>query len=581
MSPGERPKTQGVRAIYGLLALIAAGVALFYADRVFYELPVYAAAEAGHLISALYGPALAAHPDLFPDLAQRREPAFDLLIRAVTYATQNLVPWMRVGGGLAYFAGLGCVFLAVRPSLDRRRALAFALLALAFPYYRFAFAVLPTGWTVALIGLAILATARLVFVRPLAHAAAVGAICGLLCMMGPHGLALAAAFLLLALADLALGRRDLRIFAGRIVVFALALLACANLVLLLADQPLDAPFSSFLDPHLMALAGGLDPQAASIGGRAFVAMAAASLMLAGAPALTGLLRIELRWRWTRKRTQFHLEPLEAAFLLAALALAASLVLIALLAMADGADPARIWGRQFEFFTPLLWLAAAPFLREFERGGGRWWRIAVSLTALIGLAGFAGRLLTGAAVRAWDAAALDAFSDQPQVLAPLACGVIVLAALAMFSGRLAVERVWIGAFVALGVLSTIADAAWRADETPSRLSLIAEATAANALASGRPGQVTVLAQDVAQARLIYWRLRGRPEAVIVSAGAPDPASLAHADMVVADRPATPGPGWRALLHGREISVFVRDGAGAPPARAKPTRVGGLLSAPGSG
>ena len=204
---------------------------------------------------------------------------------------------------------------------------------------------------------------------------------------------------------------------------ALALLACANLVLLLADQPLDAPFSSFLDPRLLALAGGLDPQATSIGGRAFVAMAAASLMLAGAPALTGLLRIELRWRWTRRHAQFHLEPLEAAFLLTALTLAASLVLTALLAMADRADPARVWGRQFEFFTPLLWLAAAPFLREFERGGGRWWRIAVSLTALIGLAGFAGRLLTGAAVRAWDAAALDAFSEQPQILAPMACGVI--------------------------------------------------------------------------------------------------------------------------------------------------------------
>ena len=152
---------------------------------------------------------------------------------------------------------------------------------------------------------------------------------------------------------------------------------------------------------------------------------------------------------------------------------------------------------------------------------------------------------------------------------------------MFSGRVAVERVWIGAFVALGVLSTLADAAWRAGETPSRLSLIAEARAADALASGRPGEVAVLARDVGRARLIYWRLRGRPEAVIVSPAAPDPARLARADMVVADRPAAPGPGWRALLHGREISVFVREGAGAPPARAKSTRVGGLLSAPGSG
>ena len=60
-----------------------------------------------------------------------------------------------------------------------------------------------------------------------------------------------------------------------------------------------------------------------------------------------------------------------------------------------------------------------------------------------------------------------------------------------------------------------------------------------------------------------------------------APLAFGPVELADRPATPGPGWRALLHGQEISVFVRDGAGAPPTRAKPTRVGGLLSAPGSG
>jgi len=569
----------GARAIFGLLALVAAGTALFYADRVFFDLPVYTAAEAGHLISALYGPALAARPELFPDLVQRHEPAFDLLVRSVTYVTQNLVQWLRFGGGLAYLAGLACVFLGVRRSLDGRHALAFALLALAYPYYRFAFAVLPAGWTAGLIGLAVLATARIYFSRPVAHATAVGAIAGVLAMMGPHGLPLVAAFLLLALADLLLGRRDAKIFAGRITVFVVALLAGANLVQLAANQPLDAPFSGFLDPRYFKLAGGLAPQAATAGGHALVVMTTAGLMLAGVPALTGLLRIELRWRWTRKRGRFHLEPLEAAFLLLALTLVGTLAAVALLAVADGADPTRVWGRQVEFFIPMLWLATAPFLGEFERGGGRWWRLAMTLTTLIGLGGFTACVLTGAQARAWDAAALNAFAREPAFILPVAAAVVGLAALAMLVPRWRLAPVWIAAFVALGVASTATDAWWRSRETPSRNALVTETSAADALVSGRQGAVAVIAADPAKAKLVYWRLRARPHVVVI--GAPSAAQLAPCDTVVAHRLTSLGPGWRVLLRGREISVFARDGATTPLLRSQAQGGGGLLSAPGSG
>lgn len=569
----------GARAIFGLLALVAAGTALFYADRVFFDLPVYVAAEAGHLISALYRPALDARPELFPDLAQRREPAFDLIVRAVTYVTQNLVQWLRVGGGLAYLAGLACVFLSVRRSLDRRHALAFALLALAYPYYRFAFAVLPAGWTAGLIGLSVLATARIYFSRPVAHAAAVGVIAGGLAMMGPHGLPLGAAFLLLAVADLLLGRRDAKIFVGRVVVFSVALLAAANLVQLAANQPLDAPFSGFLDPRYLKLAGGLGPQAATAGGHALVVMTTAALMLAGVPALTGLLRIELRWRWTRKRGRFHLEPLEAAFLLLALTLVGTLAAVTLLAIADGADAARVWGRQFEFFAPMLWLAAAPFLGEFERGGGRWWRLAMMLTTLIGLGGFTACILTGAQARAWDAAALNAFAREPDAVLPIAVAIVALAAGAILAPRWRLSTVWIACFVALGVASSAVDAWQRDRETPSRNALATETAAADALVSGRQGAVGVVAADPARAKLIYWRLRARPHVVV--AGAPSAGQLASCDTVVAHKLDRLGPGWRVLLRGREITVFARDGATTPRLRPQAAGGGGLLSEPGSG
>lgn len=569
----------GVRVIYVLLALAAACAALVYVDRVFLDAPVYAGAESGHLIEALFGGTLSARPGLFPDLDAAHTPAFSLLIRGATYLSHNLLQWMRVGGGLAYLAGIGMVLLAGRRSLTRERAAIFLLLALAYPYHRFAMAVLPAGWTAGLVGLTALLTARIFFTRPVLHASACGAIAGLLTMMGPHGLALAAAFAAVTIADLLLGRRDVKVAGVRLAVFALALPASADLVLLLAGLPLTRPFTAFVDPAYLTLGQAAASAPARLAAeRAVVAIAAASLMLAGAPLLTGLLRIELRWRWTRTRERFHLEPQEAMFLLLATMLVATAATTALSAMADRADPSRLWGRQFEFLIPMLWLAAAPFIGEFERGGGRWWRLAVGASVVLGLGGVLACLATGVQVRPWDTAALAPFARDVPLATPVAAGLVIAAAVALAVLRAPIALPWIGCLVSLSLLAAYLDVVAAAPAGAEREALAAETAVADALVGARSGGVALAAPDLARAKLIYWRMRARPE-VVVAGSAPVP--LRGVETLVSGRADRPGPGWRPLFRGRQISVFVRDVGQAAAARPKAGGGEALLSAPGSG
>ncbi|MGH6997606.1 MAG: hypothetical protein ACREEO_05385, partial [Phenylobacterium sp.] len=352
-----RPARSGARAAYGLLAVVAAAAALIYADRIFLDLPLYAGAESSHLVYALYGKTLAARPDLLPHAQPMGDALFGLLIRALTYATQNLSPWLRVLGAGAYFGGLALTLLSVRVSLDREAWIGAALLALAYPYYRFAAAALPEGWYVLVLGAAVLATARLYGPRPIAHAALAGALVGALTMLKPQGPAVGLAFLLLAVTDLLLGRRDLRIFFGRVTVLAAAFLASVNLLQLATNQAVSAPFSFYLEHRYDALLAGAVTQHGWISGaRGLVAMASACVMLAAVPALTGLLRIEMRWRWHRGRGRFFLVPHEATFLLVLFSLAITLAMTAALSTGETANPSRIWGRQFEALIPLLWIA---------------------------------------------------------------------------------------------------------------------------------------------------------------------------------------------------------------------------------
>lgn len=550
----------------GLLALVMLGVLFVYASRIFLDLPLYPAAEGGYLISALYGKALPGHPDLLPDVQGLNNTAFFLIVRASTYVTQDLLVWLRVFGACAYFAGLLLVYRSLRTADGQSPPLSFLLLALAFPYYRFAFAALPDGWFVGVLGLLVLATARAYLSRPILHAIAAGALCAALVLLKPQGLAVSITVLILALLDVLLGRRDIRVFIGRVVVFSTVFLAAGNLILLLAGQPIVSPFAFlFSGQELAAMGEEMTTQTLTAMVRALAPLLSAFLLLAGVPALAGLLRIEMRWRWltVRKLGPFRLERQEVAFLFV---LTSLIVTLATTAAFGLAEPHRILGRDFELFAPILWLTAAPFIAEFDRDDARWWRTAMGLVVAVGVAGLAICLYGGALALPWDTAALNAFF-RPDLrhldLAPavpyfaLASVATLAAGAAMAFTAWPTQRIWLTFFVALAALSTLVDTAWERSMRPARATLGAELRQADRIVAQRLGGVAVITQDTNMAHQVFLGLRGRPQAVLSGQDAARPAGrLAEADTVVAVGVHPPINNWRPVFQGKALQVFER-------------------------
>jgi len=563
----------GARLAVGLLALAALGVLLAYADRVFLPLPLYGGDEGAYLIHALYGKQLAASPDLVPYLQSVNSTAYFLIIRAVTYGTQNLLEWLRILGALAYFCGLALVFLSVRARLARGPALGFLLLALAFPYYRFIVTAMPEGWYVGLLGLIVLVTAWLYVSRPVVHALLAGTLCGVLVLLKPHGLSVAAAFAVLALLDLVLGRREPLVFLGRIAVFAAAFLASGNLLQLLAGQPIVAPFTFFYGAHYArALHSPDTPATLLIGLKSAVLMASATLVLAGVPIATGLARLAVRWRWSRGRGGFTLEPGEIVFLLVALAFAATLAMVAIFSMkAISYGPGevdRLWGRYFEFFVPMIWLAAAPFIGEFERGGGRLWRVSMGVIPTLGLMGLIYFLFHGVVLFPWDATALTAFF-RPDLtryeidpLIPyfvIAAAGTLAASTAMAFTNWRTHRIWVAYVVLLGVLSTSADLDWSRRLQAERAALDSELHVAALITARQQGDIAMVVDDPNVAHSSFLRLRARPHMILLG---PDEdvavARLVDYDtVIVAGAHDLVGGGWAPLFEGQRLSMFRRD------------------------
>lgn len=556
----------------GLLALVMLGVLVVYASRIFLDLPIYPATEGGYLIQALYGKALPGHPDLLPAVQGLNNTAFFLVIRATTYVTQDLLVWLRVLGACAYFAGLLLVYRSARSEAGQSPPLDFLLLALAFPYYRFAFAALPDGWFVGGLGLLVLATARIYLSRPILHAIAAGALCAVLVLLKPQGLAVAVAVLVLALLDVVIGRRDIRVFIGRVAVFATIFLAAGNLILLLAGQPIVSPFAFlFSGPELAAIGDQMTTEALTATARSLAPLISSFLLLAGVPALTGLLRIEMRWRWivARKLGRFRLERQEIAFLFVLTSLILTLAMTAAFGLAE---PHRILGRDFEVFVPVLWLAAAPFIAEFDRDGARWWRGAMGLVAAVGVAGLAICMFSGALALSWDTAALNAFfrPDLSRLdLAPAAPYFALASAAALAAGAATAftawptQRIWLTCFVVLAALSTLVDVAWENSLRPARATLGAELRQADLIVAQRLGGVAVLTQDKSMAHQVFLGLRGRPQTVLIGPDATRPAGrLADADTVVAVGVHPPLNNWRPAFQGKVLQVFER---ASPPQR----------------
>ncbi len=550
----------------GLLALALLGVLLVYAGRIFLDLPFYPATEGGYLIQALYGKAMPGHPDLLPGVQGLNNTAFFLIVRATTYVTQDLLVWLRVLGACAYFAGLLLVYRGARTEPGQSPPLGFLLLALAFPYYRFAFAALPDGWFVGVLGLLVLATSRVYLGRPILHAMAAGALCAVLVSLKPQGLAVAMAVLILALLDVALGRRDVRVFVGRASVFSTVFLVGGNLILLLAGQPIVSPFAFlFSGPELAAISDRVTTEALEATTRSLAPLISSFLLLAGVPALTGLLRIEMRWRWitARKLGPFRLERQEIAFLFVLTSLIITLVMTAAFGVAE---PHRIRGRDFEALAPILWLTAAPFIAEFDRDGARWWRSAMGLVVAVGVAGLAICLFSGALALPWDTAALNAFfrPDLSRLdLAPaipyfaLATVAALGAAAAMAFTVWPTQRIWLATFVVLATLATLVDVAWDDSLRPARAALGAELRQADLIVAQRLGGVAVIAQDESMAHQVFLGLRGRPQTVLVGPDATRPAGrLADIDTVVAIGVHPPLQNWKPVLQGKALQVFER-------------------------
>lgn len=567
----------GARLAAGLLALAGLAVVLAYVDRIFLDLPLYPGDEGAYLIHALFGKATAADPKLYPDLQGLNNTAFLLIIRAVTYGGHNLLEWLRALGGVAYFAGILLVWRGVRGRLGGQ-AMGFLLLAAAFPYYRFAFAAMPEGWYVGLLGLIVLATTRLYLSHPVTHALVAGALAGVLVLVKPHGLAAIAAFPILALLDLAWGRRELSAFLARVVIFALAFFAAGNLISLLAGEPVTKPFTFFIGDHYTrALTSETTPASVMVALRALALLIASSLLLAGVPILTGLLRIGMRWSWSRGRGRFDIEPQEVAFLFVLLSFGATLAMTAIFTMKalvyGPTEADRLWGRYFEFFVPITWLAAAPFVLEFERGGGRWWRIAAGVVPLAGLAGLAVFLLGGIFLFPWDSTALTAFFRPdptkfgmvppiPYFAVAVGATLAACAATALTTWR--THRIWLAYFVLLGVLSTALDRAWERDGRPGRTALNAELHVAELIVVKEHGLVAAVVDNLNAGHSAFWRLQARPHMILV---APD-ADVTHQALVDYDTVIVVGShdlvggGWRPLFEGQQLAVFRREAA-APP------------------
>lgn len=578
MSPGDegRAGSPGWRLAQGVLLPAAFCVALVYVNLIFQPLPLYAGDEGAYLIRALYGKQLRIDPTLAPHIQELSNTAFLLIIRAVTYATENLLQWMRVLGACAYFGGLLLVWRATRARRDLPAGAGFLLLALAFPYYRYTVTAMPEGWYVGLLGVLVLTTARLYLTRPIAHALLAGALTGVLVLLKPHGVAVAAAFIALAIIDAMGGRRDLRVLAARLLLFAIAFLAAGNLVQLAANEPIAHPFTFFVGGHYTETLERPTTAAGIVVALKSLALGvSAMLLLAGVPIATGLARIATRWR--RSPRDFRLDASELTFLLILLSTAATLAMVAvfsmkLLALYGAAESNRLWGRYFEFFAPMLWLAAAPFITEFERDGGRTWRLSMATIVQIGLAGLSAFLWTDVMLFPWDAAALTAFfvpNLQRFDLAPIvpyfaiAAVVSLAAAMAVGLSTWKTSRIWLAYFVVLGVLSTSVDSAWRRGIADNWRQLEAETNLANTIVSPLPGAVAAVVGDPNSGHITFIRLKARPHMIQAVGQAEVSADrLAGYDTVIVVGPHSIAGSWRLLFKGRQLSVLQRYSAGPP-------------------
>lgn len=557
-----------IAAALGALAVLA-----IHLPRAKFSLPLYSGDEGSYLIRALFGALLKADPGRAATVADIDNSVFFWIIRAVhMIGGKHYLDVLRILGGGAYIAGLVLVWRAGRPGLDRREAFGLLLLALIYPYYRFVFTALPEGWYVGLLAVILYLTAKLFRSRPLAHALLTGSLSAALVLIKPHGVAISAAVCALIVADFLFdAKRQVWRSAGQLALFVLSFLAAGHLIQFIEGRGPPQGllfFGNGFYSHILAIAPS--PDAANIGMVAAFSMTVAMMMLAGPPIAFGADR--LLARWSAQRGSFVFTPTDLMFLLTLGGLIATLAMVTAFAVKasgfGGSESYRLWGRYFEFFTPLLWLTAWPYVREAERLPDR--RLLAAGVVLAGLIGLTIALKEAITLFPWDASGLGAFfmptarwagSRFPSFVFAAAA---VLAAVVLMLKRLSMLHIWQGVFGVLASISAWQDLAWLRDVIPDYGAVVAETGGVRGMSPRLPGRMAAFVEDNNIYNNIFLRLDGRPTMILIPPDSPVSAAQVapYSVVIVQTRHTLTAPGWKLIQPGGKFMVYQRGSLDTP-------------------
>jgi hypothetical protein len=542
--------------------LVAALVLGFYLQRFALPQPLYTWDEDGFAMRALFAPELLTRNPFAPTHSNG---AFLGLIRAAHGLSNDYLPLLRGLNAAFYFGGILIVAAVATRSLPPMRRLAWVAIALAFPYYRFVISGLPEGMYVGVLA-ALAAATALLYRRPLAYGVVAGVLAAVLVLIKPHGLAVIAALLVVSAIDL-MARGGWKPALLRLAAFAVAFFAAGNAIQWATGQTVVSPARFFVEPFYGgSLAASLVPGAIGYGVLGLFTMGSAVTLLAGIPLWFGAGDILRRWR--QERRAFRLTGDDLLFLLLAMALLATVVMAAIYTAKVASAPSemkRLWGRYFEFFTPLVWLSASAFAERRERLAT--WRSRLILAA-IPLAGLAGLLLSfrlGVVLFPWDATAVTAFfrTDparagfaEPIPFRALMVAATLLAVAAIAAGA-RLSRVWLPYTVALGLLSTVFDASVTGSMVQQQTELNGDLHAAAPALQGARGEMLVLTSDANDADIVFMGFANHPRVLVDAPATVSARELTGVQTLVTVRVADPpAEAWKRTFKGRQISIFER-------------------------
>jgi hypothetical protein len=544
----------------GLAAAACVTLAIlgFYASRLLMPLPIFAADEAAYLIRALYPDDMVAK---YPDVVALTNGVHLSVIRAVYEIGAPYIIGDRLVNAAAYLGGLLWLWRASAARLARADQAVLLLIAVGFPYYGFAFSNMAEGLFVGVLVLLCLATRRWYRARPIVHALVGGALAAALVLVKPHGLAAVVALAIVAVADAAVSRGWRRL-PVRALLFAVAFFVVGNLIQIGADEPAAHPLTFFIGGFYDGqLAARTPPSTIRLGLLELGAMASSMALLAGPAILIGL--CDLIGRWRARRPHFQADGANLVFLLLVVSLAGTLAMVAVFAMKVAStisETYRLWGRYFEFFVPLLWLAAGSALARPPSRRVAW---ACCAVVLIGLAGLLLSFHAGFVLFPWDCTILLAFFHPDPVRVPLGFPTpyraIAVAATLLAGAALALRArpAWVGMalVLALGALSSHLDHAWLGPLVRQRYALERDIQTILPTIASEAGEIVLLAPDANDGHLGFLRLGARPRVLLGPPAKTPPAELAGAQVVVVSGPDTPPGGpWGRTFKGEALSVF---------------------------